>query len=50
VLLEHLQAAGEIDWSRAVIDSSYAQAKKGALGSGRARSTAAGRASNTTSS
>jgi transposase len=28
VLLERLQAAGEIDWSRAVIDASYVQAKK----------------------
>src|ERR687888_439270 len=43
VLLERLHAAGEIDWSRAVIDASYVQAKKGAAGSGRARSTAAGR-------
>jgi transposase len=50
LLLEHLQAAAEIDWSRAVIDSSYAHAKEGAPVSGRARSTAAGRASNTTSS
>ena len=41
VLLERLQAAGEIDWSRAIIDSSHAQAKKGASVSGRARSTAA---------
>jgi transposase len=44
-LLERLQAAGEIDWSRAVIDASYVQAKKGAAGSGPARSTGAGRAS-----
>jgi transposase len=49
VLLKQLQAAGEIDWSRAVIDASYVQAKKGASGSGQARSTAAGRASSTTS-
>jgi len=49
VLLERLHTAGEIDWSRAIVDSSYVQAKKGALGSGRARSTAAGRVSSTTS-
>jgi transposase len=49
VLLERLQAAGQIDWTRAIIDSSYVQAKKGAPGSGRARSTAAVRASSTTS-
>jgi transposase len=49
VLLERLNAAGEIDWSRAVIDASYVQAKKGAPGSGQARSTAAGRAPSTTS-
>jgi transposase len=49
LLLERLQAAAEIDWSRAVIDASYVQAKKGAAGSARARSTAAGRASSTTS-
>jgi transposase len=48
-LLERLQAAGEIDWSRAIVDASYVQAKKGAAGSARARSTAAARASNTTS-
>src|SRR3954465_4211280 len=28
LLLERLQAAGEIDWSRALIDASYVQAKK----------------------
>jgi transposase len=49
LLLERLQAAGEIDWSRALIDASYVQAKKGALGSGRARSTAGAGVSNTTS-
>src|SRR4051794_10901851 len=49
LLLERLHAAGEIDWSRAVIDSSYVQAKKGAPGSARARSTAAAQASSTTS-
>jgi transposase len=49
VLLERLHAAGEIDWSRAVIDASYVQAKKGAAGSAPARSTAAGQESSTTS-
>ena len=33
-LLTRLQAAGQIDWSRAIIDSSYAQAKKGGSGLG----------------
>jgi transposase len=28
LLVERLQAAGEIDWSRALIDASYVQAKK----------------------
>lgn len=49
VLLERLHAAGEIDWSRAIVDASYVQAKKGAPGSGRARSTAAGGEPSTTS-
>jgi len=49
LLLDRLQAAGEIDWSRAIIDASYAQAKKGAAGSARARSTAVARVSSTTS-
>lgn len=49
-LLRRLQAAGEIDWSRAVVDSSQVQAKKGARRPARARSTAAGRAPSTTSS
>lgn len=49
LLLDRLHAAGEIDWSRAVIDASYVQAKKGAPGSGPARSSAAGAASSTTS-
>jgi transposase len=48
LLLRELQAAGEIDWSRAVIDASYVQAKKGAPALARARSTAAGQASSTT--
>lgn len=44
-----MHAAGEIDWSRALIDASYVQAKKGAPGSARARSTAVAKASSTTS-
>jgi transposase len=31
LLLAELRAAGEIEWSRAVADSSHVQAKKGAL-------------------
>ena len=49
LLLERLHAAGEIDWSRALIDASYVQAKKGAPGSGRVRSTAGAVVSSTTS-
>jgi transposase len=49
VVLERLQAAGQIDWSRAIVDSLYVQANKGAPGLGRARSTAAGQVSSTTS-
>ena len=37
VLLSRLRAAGEIEWSRAVIDSSHVQAKKGAPRRARAR-------------
>src|SRR5205809_1597418 len=37
VLLSELQAAGELEWSRAVADSSHVQAKKGAPRRGRAR-------------
>ncbi len=37
LLLERLRAAGEIEWSRAVADSSHVQAKKGASRRGRAR-------------
>lgn len=50
LLLRELRAAGEIDWERAVVDSSHVQAKKGAPRRARARSTAAGRARNTISS
>ena len=37
ILLAELQAAGEIEWSRAVADSSHVQAKKGAPRRARAR-------------
>lgn len=49
LLLARLRAAGEIDFSRAVVDSSQVQAKKGAPRRARARSTAAARARSTTS-
>jgi transposase len=41
LLLSMLRAAGEVDWSRAVADSSHVQAKKGAPRRARARSTVA---------
>jgi len=41
LLLAELHAADELDWSRAIADSSHLQAKKGAPRSGRARSTGA---------
>lgn len=50
LLLRRLRAAGEIEWSRAVVDASYLQAKKGAPKRARARSVAAGKAASTTSS
>jgi transposase len=49
LLLSKLRAAGELDWARAVADSSHVQAKKGAPRRARARSTAAAPAPNTTS-
>ena len=49
ILLARLHAAGEIDWSRAVADSSHLQAKKGAPKRVPAPLTAAGRAASTTS-
>jgi transposase len=39
LLLSRLRAAGELEWSRAVVDSSQIQAKKGAPRRARARST-----------
>jgi transposase len=41
LLLARLQQAGEIEWSRAVVDGSHIQAKKGAPKRARARSTEA---------
>ena len=50
LLLTRLRAADRIDFSRAIVDSSQVQAKKGAPRRARARSTAAGPAPSTTSS
>lgn len=50
VLLEHLQAADRIDWSRAALDSSQVPAKRGVPRRGPTRRTAGGRAPSTTSS
>ena len=50
LLLTRLRAADRIDFSRAIVDSSQVQAKKGAPKRARARSTAAGPAPSTTSS
>jgi transposase len=44
VLLDELQDAGQLDWSRAVVDRSHARAKGGARRPALRRSTAAGRA------
>src|SRR5215210_4504784 len=49
LLLSELRAGGELEWSRAVADSSHVQAKKGAPRPARARLTAAGEAPSTTS-
>jgi transposase len=49
LLLERLRAAGELEWSRAVADSSHVQAKKGAPRRARAQSTAAAAAPSTIS-
>lgn len=48
VLLAELHAAGKLEWSRAVIDSSHLRALKGGPKTGPARSTAHDRARNTT--
>jgi transposase len=50
LLLTRLRTADRIDFSRAIVDSSQVQAKKGAPRRARARSTAAGPAPSTTSS
>ncbi|MBB5082628.1 transposase [Nonomuraea endophytica] len=50
LLLAELHAAGHLDWSKAVIDSSHVRALKGGPKPARARSTAPSRARNTTSS
>jgi transposase len=47
-LLAELHAAGQLDWSRAVIDGSHLRAMKGGPKLGRARSTVPGPARNTT--
>ena len=47
-LLRRLRVADRIDWSRACVDGSHVQAKKGAPRRARARSTAAGWGSSTT--
>ena len=48
VLLDELQDADQLDWSRAVVDSSHVRAKGGAPRPAPRRSTAAGRAPSTT--
>nr|WP_244435319.1 IS5 family transposase [Methylobacterium sp. B34] len=48
VLLERLHGAGEIDWSRASLDSASVPAKKGALPPARTRRTGARRAQSAT--
>ena len=50
LLLARLRAAGEIEWSRAIADSSHIQAKKRAPRRARARWTEADEAPSTTSS
>ena len=50
LLLTRLRAAGEIEWSRAIVDASHVQAKKGAPKRARARLTGAEPDPNTISS
>ena len=50
VLLERLHAAGQIDWSRACLDSASVPAKKGGLPPARTRQTGASRAPSVISS
>lgn len=47
VLLAKLQSAGQIDWSRAVVDSASVRALKGGAKPGRTPRTKPGRAANT---
>ena len=47
ILLAELNAAGAIDWSRAIADAAHLRAKKGAPGSDPRRPTAAARAPST---
>jgi transposase len=47
LLLDELQEAGQLDWSRAVVDSSHVRAKGGARRPAQAQSIAAGRAPST---
>lgn len=49
VLLERLRAAGQIDWSRAALDSATVAAKRGVPGRARTRRIAASRAASGTS-
>jgi transposase len=48
VLLDELQDAGQLDWSRAVVDSSHVRAKGGAKRPAPRPSTGVGRAQSTT--
>ena len=48
VLLERLEAAGQLDWSRASLDSTSVPAKKGGLRRGQTPRTAASRAPSAT--
>ena len=48
ILLANLNAAGMIDWSRAAVDASHIDAKKGDLAQGRRRSTGVNPAASTT--
>lgn len=48
VLLDELQDAGQLDWSRAAVDSSHVRAKGGAQRPAPRPSTGAGRAQSTT--
>ncbi len=48
VLLDELHDAGQVDWSRAAVDSSHVRAKGGAKKPGPRRSTAAAKAASIT--